>query len=80
MTKTKRFLFIYASVFTIIWIVAGIKATISDPSTGYVLLLFGLAFSIVIFLASWFSNWIMEKYRQIDTMAKAIPLKNKKRS
>ncbi|UJL45610.1 hypothetical protein KFZ58_14575 [Virgibacillus sp. NKC19-16] len=68
----KKFLFIYASVFSLIWIGNGIYAFITDKPSSGVILGFGIAFSIVIFVASWFSSWLMGHYKKVDTMAKEI--------
>ncbi|SJZ62211.1 hypothetical protein [Garciella nitratireducens] len=71
----KKFLMIYASVFSFIWIGTGIYAIITNQPSHYGVLLFGLAFSFTIFLTSWFSNWLIKHYKKIDTMTKNLSIK-----
>jgi len=68
----KRFLYLYATVFSLIWLGYGLYAVISNKPSASNILLFGIAFSIVIFGASWFSNWLMGHYRRVDKMAKEL--------
>jgi len=75
----KKFLFIYALVFTFIWTGYGIYAVITDQPSAGLTLGFGLAFSIIIFTASWFSSWLMSHYKKIDTMAEKIIGKERKK-
>lgn len=68
----KKFLLIYAMVFSFIWTGYGLYAVIThQPSAGLILSI-GVAFSVVIFAASWFSSWLMGHYKRIDMMAKKI--------
>lgn len=70
--QVKKFLFIYASVFSVIWIGYGIYAMLTNQPSAGLVLSFGLAFSVVVFAASWFSTWLMGHYKKIDSMAKNI--------
>ena len=71
----KKFFIIYANIFAIIWIGTGLYALISGQPKAFNTFLFGLAFSIVIFLASWFSYWMINRIKQIDAMAREITTK-----
>ncbi|NBJ69409.1 MULTISPECIES: hypothetical protein [Clostridia] len=68
----KKFLTVYASVFTTIWIGYGIYAWWSGKESASLILGFGIAFSAVICLASWFSYWLMCHYKKVDRVAKNI--------
>ncbi|GAB3798265.1 hypothetical protein [Virgibacillus kimchii] len=68
----KKFLIIYASVFALIWIGYGLYAVITGSPSANLVLGFGIAFSIIIFAASWFSYWLMGHYKRVDHMAKEI--------
>ncbi|MFU0788886.1 hypothetical protein JNUCC74_14530 [Cerasibacillus sp. JNUCC 74] len=68
----KKFLAIYAIGFSLIWVGYGIYAIWSHHDSATLILGFGIAFSIVICLASWFSYWLMRHYKRIDKMAKDI--------
>ncbi|WP_163971490.1 hypothetical protein [Oceanobacillus halotolerans] len=72
----KKFLYIYALVFSIIWIGYGLYALLTNQPSAHILLGFGVAFSIVIFATSWLSGWLMNHYKNIDAMAKKILSKN----
>ncbi|MBA4603239.1 hypothetical protein [Thermoactinomyces mirandus] len=72
LANLKRFLFLYANLFSLIWIGYGTYAVVADQPNGQFLLGFGVAFAIVIFAASWFSYWLMGHYKRIDQMAKHV--------
>lgn len=72
LTKLKKFLFIYANLFSLIWIGYGIFAVLTNQPNHNFLLGFGIAFAVVIFAASWFSYWLMGHYKRIDKMAKQV--------
>ncbi|WP_164667928.1 hypothetical protein [Virgibacillus doumboii] len=72
----KKFLFIYALVFSLIWVGYGLYAVFTNQPSANVILGFGVAFSIAICAASWFSYWLMGHYKKIDDMAKRILAKN----
>ncbi len=79
MANLKRFLFLYANLFSWIWIGYGIYAVVTDQPNGKFLLGFGVAFAIMIFAASWFSYWLMGHYKRIDKMAKQVLSSSRKR-
>lgn len=61
-----RFAKLYATLFSVIWIGYGLYSVYQQtPSSGLILLL-GIAFSITIIAATWFSQWILKKYRILD--------------
>jgi len=68
----KKFFMIYASVFAVVWIGYGLFAVITGIPSANLILGFGIAFSIIIFAASWFSYWLMGHYKRVDNMAKEI--------
>lgn len=74
----KKFLFTYATVLSLIWIGYGVYALIANQPSSGVILGFGIAFSVCLFIASWFSSWIMRHYKRIDSMAKTMFTKNNK--
>ncbi len=68
----KKFLTMYAVLFTAIWVGYGIYALWTNQESAHLILGLGVAFSIVICLASWFSYWLMRHYKRVDSMAKNI--------
>lgn len=62
----------YAAVLSLFWIGYGLYAFITNQPSGGIILGFGVAFSFCLFMASWFSSWIMGHYKKIDNMAKTI--------
>ncbi|ALX50287.1 hypothetical protein [Lentibacillus amyloliquefaciens] len=72
MNKLKRFFIIYASVFAFIWIGYGLFSVVTGKPSANLILGYGIAFSIVIFAASWFAYWLMGHYKKVDKMAKDI--------
>ncbi|GAA0610363.1 MULTISPECIES: hypothetical protein [Virgibacillus] len=72
----KRFLFIYGLVFSMIWIGYGLYSVFTNQPSANLILGFGIAFSVVICAATWFSYWLMGHYQKIDAMAKRILAKN----
>lgn len=79
MQKLKRFLFIYAIGFSIIWVGYGVFAIVTNQPHAVTVLGFGIAFSIVVCLASWFAYWLMNHYKRVDKMAKEIITHAKKK-
>lgn len=78
MIKLKPFLLIYALVFSLIWIGYGIYAVITHQPSANLLLGIGIAFTIVMAMATWFSYWLMGHYKRIDNLAKEIVSPSKK--
>lgn len=72
MNKLKRFFITYATVFALIWIGYGLFSVVTGKPSASLILGYGIAFSIVIFAASWFSYWLMGHYKKVDQMAKEI--------
>lgn len=68
----KKFFIIYASIFALIWTSYGLFAVITGKPSANLILGYGIAFSIVIFAASWFSYWLMDHYKKVDRMAKEV--------
>jgi len=66
----KKFLFIYALTFSLIWTGYGVYSLLTNQPSAGLIFGFGVAFSIVIFATSWFSSWLMNHYKKVDTMAK----------
>ncbi|MUV37726.1 hypothetical protein JNUCC1_01532 [Lentibacillus sp. JNUCC-1] len=81
MPKLKKFMIVYAGVFSLIWVGYGIYAVATQQPSGGTVLGFGLGFSVVVCLASWLAYWLMGHYGRIDRMAKDIlanPAKHRK--
>lgn len=71
----KKFLLFYASVFACIWTGYGVYAVITNQPSASTVLIYGLAYSVFIFAASWFSSWLMKHYKKVDAMAKEMTFK-----
>lgn len=70
MTKLRRFLFIYALAFSVIWIGYGIYSIVTNQPNAINVLVFGIAFAGLVSATSWFSYWLMGHYKRIDKLAK----------
>lgn len=73
-----RFAKVYAGVFSAIWVGYGLISLIMGRPHSLSLLLFGIAFSIVIIPATWFSQWLMSKYRRVDAVSRDYFVKQSK--
>lgn len=74
----KKFFIIYSTVFACIWIVYGLYLVLTNHPYGTNVLLFGIAFSVVMYGAAWFSHWIMNHYKKVDQLAKDLIINSKK--
>ncbi|MBP1950519.1 hypothetical protein SAMN05216232_1113 [Virgibacillus subterraneus] len=72
----KKFLFIYALAFSLIWVGYGLYSVITNQPSANLILGIGVAFSLTIFAASWFSYWLMGHYKNVDALARKILSKN----
>ncbi|RKO60781.1 hypothetical protein [Caldibacillus debilis] len=68
----KRFFLGYALAFSAVWIGYGIYSAFAGFPHAAALLAFGFAFSAVLFLASWFSYWLMGYYKNADQLTEKI--------
>lgn len=73
----KKFFLIYASVFACIWTGYGLYAVITKQPHANTVLIYGLAYSVLVFLASWFAHWLMNHYKKVDAMAEEMRPKKK---
>jgi len=71
----KKFFSLYAGVFALIWLSTGIYALIAAKPAARYTFLFGIGFSIAIFLATRFSYWLFRRYQRIDELAKELTVK-----
>ena len=67
-----RFAKLYVTVFSVIWIGYGLFRIIQNKPAGLTVLLFGIAFSVVFFFATWFSQWVLWNYQKVDRQSKEI--------
>ncbi len=78
MDRLKKVFIIYASVFAGVWLAYGLYLVVTDQPNATSVLLFGIAFSVVMYAAAWFSHWITKHYKKVDMMAKEMIANSKK--
>lgn len=66
----KRFFIIYTIMFSSIWIGSGIYALATNKPSAMNLLIFSLAFTVIMILAVMFSYGLMNYYKKIDRLMK----------
>lgn len=65
-----RFSKFYITALTIVWIGYGVYCMMIHKPNSLTVFLFGLGFTIVFFIAVWFSHWIIKNNKKIETMSK----------
>lgn len=63
-------------LFSLIWLGYGIYGLLKNFEHKWAVFLFGAAFSIVLFLAVCYSEWLMKNYRKIDRIREEKMHKN----
>ncbi|WP_042426490.1 hypothetical protein [Geomicrobium sp. JCM 19039] len=68
----RKLSFWYTLAFVVIWNGYTVFHWLSGQPNGLSLFLFGIAFTVVLLAATWFSRWLMGHYKVVDEKANVI--------